>query len=113
MKDSDTLPQVCFHCGISTQRVVKFVATNPKDIGDPATDALAWFVGLGKFISLFRMVDQATAPRVSLNLPYCGQCDHVGFPKADYVDFGAHKVTFIVHRSFAEAVKAQQGLSGR
>jgi hypothetical protein len=99
--ESDSLPPRCYVCDAATERVAKW--EHVLDLAPPTKSRFSLF-SLERL--LFNVVPKAAGyeVRMTINLPQCEACSSP--PKAEHFDFDEKKATFIVHKDFAERVKA-------
>jgi hypothetical protein len=111
-----TLPSVCIHCGLPTERFVDFCRSNgaPRPFGLLNVVLFLVSAALGSFALIWR--DSQLAPRreIRIALPRCEHCrDAVLQPER--VDFATRSIVLVAHRRFAEAVEhtPQESASSR
>ena len=99
--ESDSLPQHCYLCDAPTERVAKWEHVL---VLTPPGKSLFSFFSPERL--LYNTLSNAASyeVRMTINLPQCEACGVK--PKEEHFDFDERKATFIVHKDFAERVKA-------
>lgn len=107
-----TMPSVCFCCGETSTKMLAYVNPDEKisapNLGEVAAEAVLHYIPLiGGLLSLLHLAGKRDKnPRISLKLPICDKC---GFAKKqiqiEHHDFAERKLSVIVHKKFANAVR--------
>lgn len=102
LHEDDRLPMVCSGCGLaaSRQRVVKASQT----VGGEGFLTKVILLLTGRFGALMSHEVRGARHELSIALPLCEPCDRKPAPEPTYVDYDRRTMTFLVHRTFAEAL---------
>jgi hypothetical protein len=108
---AQSLPDICMVCGTSTRRRTRFRQKTKNERYDANPSASGGLIGL----LLTWLIDYAGGNmhhEIVLEVPHCEECHQRGrHLRVKYLDYERHVATFIVHRSFRQALEARKSKS--